>query len=120
MHCLYFIWELKFYVRKNYAKLEINPLGAAPLNVIQLTLTLKMTTAQVVEKSVTVNNGLIQDYPDDHISPTCEMTPKLKPITVTTVKSYRIERRSVMSRSHDGKISVCQQSCLTETVFGRK
>ena len=34
----------------------------------QLTLTLKMTTAQVVEISVTVNNGPIQDYihPDDH------------------------------------------------------
>ena len=35
---------------------------------IQLTLTLKMTTAQVVETSVTVNNNSpIQDYvhPDD-------------------------------------------------------
>jgi len=29
---------------------------------IQLTLTLKMTTAQVVETSVTVNNSPIQDY----------------------------------------------------------
>ena len=29
---------------------------------IQLTLTLKMTTAQVVETSVTVNNSAIQDY----------------------------------------------------------
>ena len=37
-------------------------------DVIQLTLTLKMTTAQVVETSVTVNNNSpIQDYvhPDD-------------------------------------------------------
>ena len=37
--------------------------------VIQLTLTLKMTTAQVVETSVTVNNNTpIQDYvhPDDN------------------------------------------------------
>ena len=37
-------------------------------DVIQLTLTLKMTTAQVVETSVTVNNnGPSQDYvhPDD-------------------------------------------------------
>ena len=98
--------------------MEINPLGAAPLNVIQLTLTLKMTTAQVVETSVTVINSLTQDYPDDHIQPTSEITPKLKPITVRTVKSYRIKRRSVMSRSHGGKISVCQQSCLTETVIG--
>ena len=77
-----------------------------------------MTTAQVVETSVTVINSLTQDYPDDHIQPTYEITPKLKPITVRTVKSYRIERRSVMSRSHGGKISVCQQSSLTETVIG--
>ena len=37
-------------------------------DVIQLTLTLKMTTAQVVKMSVTVNNNSsIQDYvhPDD-------------------------------------------------------
>ena len=31
-------------------------------DVIQLTLTLKMTTEQVVETSVTVNNSPIQDY----------------------------------------------------------
>ena len=40
---------------------------------IQLTLTLKMTTAQVVETSVTVNsNRPIQDYvhPDDQTHPT--------------------------------------------------
>ena len=51
----------------------------------QLTLTLKMTTAQVVETSVTVNNNSpIQDYvhPDDHIQPTHEMTPGFKPFTV--------------------------------------
>ena len=54
--------------------------------VIQLTLTLKMTTAQVVEMSVTVNkNSPIQDYihPDDHTQPTLEMTPGLKPFTET-------------------------------------
>ena len=42
---------------------------------IQLTLTLKMTTAQVVETSVTVNNNSpIQDYahPDDQTQPTFE------------------------------------------------
>ena len=41
--------------------------------VIRLTLTLKMTTAQVVETSVTDNNnGPMQDYvhPDDHTYPT--------------------------------------------------
>ena len=40
---------------------------------IQLTLTVKMTTALVVERLVTVNNdSLIQDYadPDDHAPPT--------------------------------------------------
>ena len=44
-------------------------------DVIQLTLTLKMTTAQVVEKSVTVNNSPIQDYvhPDDHAQLTYDM-----------------------------------------------
>ena len=36
-------------------------------DMIQLTLTLKMTTEQVVETSVIVNNSPIQDYfqPDD-------------------------------------------------------
>ena len=43
-----------------------------PTDVIQLTLTLKMTTAQVIETSVTVNNNSpIQDYvhPDDQTQP---------------------------------------------------
>ena len=47
-------------------------------DVIQLTLTLKMTTAQVVKTSVTVNkNSPIQEYvhPDDQTQPTFEMTP---------------------------------------------
>ena len=41
-------------------------------DVIQLTLTLKMTTAQVVETSVTVNNSSIQNYvhSDDYAEPT--------------------------------------------------
>ena len=45
----------------------------APIIVIQLTLTLEMTTAQVVETSVTVNNNSpIQDYvhQDDQTQPT--------------------------------------------------
>ena len=39
---------------------------------IQLTLTLKMTTAQVGEMSVTVNNSPIKDFShtDDHTQPT--------------------------------------------------
>ena len=47
---------------------------------IQLTLTLKMTTAQVVDTSVTVNNNSpIQDYvhPDDQTQPTFEIIKKL-------------------------------------------
>ena len=47
---------------------------------IQLTLTLKVTTVQVVETSVTVNNNSpIHDYvhPDKHNQPTYEMTPGL-------------------------------------------
>ena len=52
---------------------------------IQLSLTLKMTTAKVVETSVTVNNNSpIQDFvhPDDQTQPTFEMTPGFKPFTV--------------------------------------
>ena len=51
-------------------------------DVIQLTLTLKMTTAQVVETSVTANNNSpIHDYvdPDDLTQFTYEMTPGFKP-----------------------------------------
>ena len=54
-------------------------------DVIQLTLTLKMTTAQVVETSVTVNNNSpFQDYvdPDDQTQTTFETTPGFKPFTV--------------------------------------
>ena len=55
---------------------------------IQLTLTLKMTTPQVVETSVTVNNNSpIQDYvhPDDQTQPTFEMTPGFKPFTIIII-----------------------------------
>ena len=54
---------------------------------IQLTLTLKMTTAKVVETLVTDNNNSpVQDYvhPDDHTSPTYEIPPGMKPFTVIT------------------------------------
>ena len=53
-------------------------------------MTLKMTTAQVVETSVIVNNNSpIQDYvhPDDQTQPTFEMTPGFKPFTMITVKT---------------------------------
>ena len=55
---------------------QINNQSIIPsTDVIQLTLSLKMTTAQVVETSVTVNNNSpIQDYvhPDDQTQPTFE------------------------------------------------
>ena len=54
-------------------------------DMIQLTLTLKMTTAKVVETSVTVNNNSpIQDYvhPHDQTQPTFEKTPGFKPFTI--------------------------------------
>ena len=48
-----------------------------------------MTSAQVVETSVTVNNNNIptQDYvhPDDHTQPTYETSPALKPFTENTM-----------------------------------
>ena len=53
-------------------------------DVKQLTLTLKMTTAHVVETSVTTNNNSpIHDYVhlDDHTQLTYEMTPGFKPFT---------------------------------------
>ena len=53
-------------------------------DLIQLTLTLKITTAQVVETSVTVNNNSpIQDYVhlDDQTQP-FEMTPGFKTFIV--------------------------------------
>ena len=45
-------------------------------SVVQLILTLKMTTAQVVETLVTVNNSPKQDCArlDDHTPPAYEMT----------------------------------------------
>ena len=61
---------------------------------IQLTLTLKMTTAQVVETSVTVNNNSpIQDYVhrDDQTQPTFEMTPGFKPFTVLNIRAKIME-----------------------------
>ena len=62
-------------------------------DVVQLTLTLKMTNAQVVETSVTVNNNSpIQDYvhPDDHTQPIYESTPGFKPFTLyqTVILSF--------------------------------
>ena len=57
------------------------------LNRTVVILTLKITTPQVVETPVTVNNNSpIQDYvqPDDHIQTPYEMTPGFKPFTEDT------------------------------------
>ena len=56
----------------------------------------KMTTAQVVETSVTVNNNSpVQDYihPDDQTQPTFEMTPEFKPFTKYIVLQNDITRQ---------------------------
>ena len=57
---------------------------------IQLTLILKMTTAQVVETLANVNNSPIQDnyiQPDDHTQSTFKMTPGFKPYIVSMIVS---------------------------------
>ena len=73
---------------------QINDQSIIPsTDVIQLTLTLKMTTAQVVETSVTVNNNIpIQDYihQDNQTQPTFEMTPGFKPFTMMIMVMMRV------------------------------
>ena len=59
--------------------------------VMVIPLTLKVTTAQVVETPVTVNrNSPIQDYvhADNHTQPTYEKTPGFKPFTVMIMMEY--------------------------------
>ena len=75
---------------------QINNQSIIPsTDVTQLTLTLKMTTAQVVETSVTVNNSPIQDYvhPDDQTQP-FEMAPGFKPFTKQYVIT-KLENRCI-------------------------
>ena len=65
-------------------------------------MTLKMTTAQVVETSVTVNNNSpIQDYvhPDDQNQPTFEMTSGFKPFTKHLVLLTKVAKRG-MNTNH--------------------
>ena len=71
---------------------------------MQLTLTLKVTTAQVVETLVTVNNNSpIQDcvHPDDQTQPTYEMTPGFKPFTEELYVSKKVEENA---RASEGKL----------------
>ena len=94
---------------------QINNQSIIPsTDVIQLTLTLKMTTAQVVEMSVTVNNNSpIQDYVhrDDQTQPTFEMTPGFKPFTdnlqnyeyISTFNSMKKSAKKVFQKKHQAK-----------------
>ena len=71
---------------------QINNQSIIPsTDVIQLPLTLKMTTAQVVETSVTVNNnGPIQDYvhPDDQTQPTFDIVIALVTAAILTLRFF--------------------------------
>ena len=76
-------------------------------DVIQLTLTLKMTTAQVVKTSVIVNNNSpLQAYvhPDDETQPTSEMTPGFRPFILSQViiwsTSFRLVVTSLTERTY--------------------
>ena len=66
---------------------------------------MKMTTAQVVETSVTVNNcnSPIQDYvrPNDHTRPAHEMTPGFKPFTTLLIK----QKTQTNNNNNNNKIS---------------
>ena len=63
--------------------------------------TLKMTTAQVVETSVTVNNNSpIQDYvhQDDQTQAIFEMTPGFKPFTLLVIFCLKQEIWTTFSK----------------------
>ena len=70
-----------------------------------MNLTLKMTTAQVVETSVSViHKSPIQDltHSDDHnVSPTYEMTPGFKCFTETY---YQGAKKVSFTACHSGKL----------------
>ena len=81
---------------------------------MQLTLTLKVTTTQVVETSVSVNNNSpIQDcvHPDDQTQPTYEMTPGFKSFIEELYVSKKVEENA---RASEGK------SCRPETITAKK
>ena len=63
-------------------------------------MTLKMTTAQVVEKSVTVTNSSFQNYthPDDHTTQTTD-TPGFKPFTMLVELITNVSFRFSLLRS---------------------
>ena len=58
---------------------------------------LKMTTAQVVETSVTVNNV----HPDDQTQPTFEMTPGFKPFKLMKILAIRFSTTFIILRNRE-------------------
>ena len=77
------------------------------------TLTLKMTTKQVVEASVTVNNNSpIQDYVyrNDQTQRTFEMTPGFKPFTVF---NYSLTQSTVPDVLKTSKVHPYQQGAIS-------
>ena len=79
-----------------------------------------MTTAQVVEMSVTVNNNSpIQDYvhPDDQTQPTFEMTPGFKPFTVLFILLWlRFDKLSEIKPAL--KVKICLWKIAIDLGFG--
>ena len=61
---------------------------------VNITMTLKMTTAQVVEMSVTITNSSFQNYinPDDHTIQTTD-TPGFKLFTMLTFYVVNINEK---------------------------
>ena len=63
-----------------------------------------MTTAQVIETSVTNNNSPIHDYfhPDDHSQPSHEMTPGFKPFTmIITLMTMTMNKVRIKTKYKD-------------------
>ena len=75
-----------------------------------------MTTAPVVEMSVTVNNNSpIQDYvhPDDHTQPAYEKTPGFKPFTVLVYLPTTLEmERAARGTRHRTNFRPIENSCV--------
>ena len=70
---------------------------------VQLTLTLKMITAQVVETSATVNNnGPIQDYvhPDDQTQPTFVIC--FVKVTTLPLPTHSLSSNALKINKHPG------------------
>ena len=69
---------------------------------------MKMTTAQVAETSVTVNNNSpIQDYvhQDDQTQPTFEMTPGFKPFTDKNKNKIELDCSRLCLHQYYSKLS---------------